>query len=146
MSLHLGKQAHISKVMDNESTPGEIKRMVKYAMGHANYQGSMTGEMIAGIALLDGGVSPMIDGGVVSLQTVLFNYFIMEDKFSVFAELHQPEELGPVLAIIPACKKAEHLIHMMNKQVTAFLFHFLKDAALPEMFLRSILKETCDAT
>jgi hypothetical protein len=55
VSLRLGKQAHISKVMDNESTPGEIKRMVKYAMGHANYQGLMTGETIVRIALLDRG-------------------------------------------------------------------------------------------
>ncbi len=69
----------------------------------------------------------------------------MEDKFSVFAELHQPEELGPVLAIIPACKEAKRLVHMMNKQVAAFLFYFFKDAALPKKFLRSLLKETCDA-
>ena len=34
--LCLGKRAHISEVMDAEFTPGEIKRMVKYAMGHAN--------------------------------------------------------------------------------------------------------------
>jgi hypothetical protein len=145
-SLCLGKQAYISEVMDNESTPGEIKRMVKYDMGHANYQGSITGEMIVGIALLDGGVSPMIDGGMVSLQMVLFNYFKLEEKFSVFAELHQPPKMGPVLAIILACKEAKCLIHMMNKQVTAFLFYFLRNAALPEKFLRSLLKETCDAT
>jgi hypothetical protein len=132
--------------MDNESTPREIKQMVKYAMGHANYQGSMSGETIVGIALLDRGVSPMIDGGVVSLQMVLFNYFKMEDKFSVLAELHQPKELGPVLAIIPTCKEAKRLVDMMNKQVAAFLFYFLKDAALPKKFLRSLLKETCDAT
>jgi hypothetical protein len=62
-----GKQAHTSRVMDNESTPGEIKRMVKYAMGHANYQGSMTGGTIVRITLLDGGVSPTINGGMVSL-------------------------------------------------------------------------------
>ncbi len=53
--------------MDNESTPVEIKRMVKYAMGHANYHGSMTGEMIVRIAFLDGGVLSTINGGVVSL-------------------------------------------------------------------------------
>jgi hypothetical protein len=35
---------------------------------------------------------------------------------------------------------------MMNKQVAAFLFYFLKDAAPPKKFLRSLLKETCDAT
>jgi hypothetical protein len=58
----------------------------------------------------------------------------MKDKFSVFAEVHQPKELGPVLAIILACKEAEHLVHMMNKQVAAFLYYFLKDTALPEKF------------
>ncbi len=34
----------------------------------------------------------------------------------------------------------------MNKQVAAFLFYFLKDVALPEKFLRSLLKKTFDAT
>ena len=125
VSLRLGKRAHISEVMDANSTPGEIKRMVKCAMGHANYQGSMTGETIVGIALLDGGVSPTTNGEIVSLRMVLFNYFKMADKFSVFAELHQTEQLGPVLAIIPACEEAERLVHMMNKQVAAFLYYFL---------------------
>jgi hypothetical protein len=144
-SLRLGKRAHISKVMDMESTPGEIKHMVKYAMGHANFQGLMTGMTIVGIALLDGGVEPTINGGVVSLKMGLFNYFKMKDKFSVFAKPHQREVLGPVLAIIPACKEAKHLVHMINKQVAAFLYYFLKDAALPERFLMALLCETCNA-
>jgi hypothetical protein len=38
--------------MDKDSTPGEIKWMVKCAMGHANYQGSMTRETIFGIDTL----------------------------------------------------------------------------------------------
>jgi hypothetical protein len=77
---------------------------------------------------------------------ILFNYFKMEDKFSAFSELHQTEELGPVLAIIPACKEAELLAQIMNKQVTAFLYYFLKDAALTKKFLRELLCETCHAT
>ena len=114
VSLRLGKRAHISEVMDMESTPGEIKRMVKYAMGHANYQGSMTGETIVGIDLLDGGAYPSSESeDTVSLRMVLFNYFKMKDKFSVFAELHQTEEMGPVLAIIPACEEAERLVQMI---------------------------------
>ena len=126
VSLRLGKRAHISKVMDMDSTPGEIKRMVKYVtMGHANYQGSMTGETIVGITLLDGGACPSSGSeDTVSLCMVLFNYFKMKDKFSVFAELNQTEEMGPVLAIIPACEEAERLVQMMNKQVTAFYFIF----------------------
>jgi len=56
IGLFLGKRAHVTEVMDNNSTPGEVKRMVKFAMGHANYQGSMTGETISGIYLLSGAV------------------------------------------------------------------------------------------
>ncbi len=132
ISLHLGKPANISKVIDAKSTPGKIKRIVKYAMGHANCQGLMTGETIIGIALLHGGVLPTANGDAVSLQMILFNYFKLEDEFSVLSELHQTEELGPVLAIIFACKEAERLVQMMNKQVAAFLYYFLLDAALPK--------------
>jgi hypothetical protein len=59
-------------VKDNDSTPGEIKRMVKFAMKHASYQGSMIGETITGIALLDGEVLPTARGGVVSLRMVRY--------------------------------------------------------------------------
>ena len=34
---------------------------------------------------------------------------------------------------------------MMNKQVAAFLYYFLKDAALPKRFLMALLHETCHA-
>jgi len=47
VSLCLGKQAHISEVVDTESTPGEIKLVVEYAIVHANYQGLMTVETIS---------------------------------------------------------------------------------------------------
>ena len=144
IGLFLGKHAHVTEVMDNNSTPGEVKRMVKFAMGHANYQGSMTGETISGIDLLDGAVALTVGNGSVSLRQVLFTYFKMKDKYSVFAELHHTEEMGPVLAIIPACAEAERLVQMMNKQVAAFLYYFLLDASLPDVFIKVLLKETCD--
>ncbi len=145
LSLFLGKRARISEVMDNNSTPGEVKRMGKCAMAHANYQGSMTGESISEIFLLDGGIQ--FNEGKVSLCMVLFTYFKMADKFSVLAELHQTEEMGPVLAIIPACAEAERLVHMMNKHVAGFLFYyFLIDAYLPVKFVMDLIKATCDPT
>jgi hypothetical protein len=67
-------------------------------------------------------------------------------KYSVFAELHQSEELGPVLTIIPACVEAKRLVQMMNKQVVAFLFYFLKDASLPQKIVMDLIKATCNAT
>jgi hypothetical protein len=73
LSLFLGKPVRLSKAMDKDSTPGKIKKMVKCGMGHANYQGSMTGETIFGIDLLNGEVALMEGGGKVSLWMVLFN-------------------------------------------------------------------------
>ena len=51
----------------------------------------MTGETIFGIYIIDGEVALTAGGGMVSLWMVLFSYVKMEDKFSVFAELHQTE-------------------------------------------------------
>jgi len=148
LALLLGKRARISEVMDTKSTPGEIKKAVRTAMKHAGYQGSMTGETISGIDLIDGEVAPSLGGGKVSLRMVMFNYIKMQaDQFSLFAELHQVEEMGPILAIIPACEEAERMVHSMNKQVAAFLFYYLTMiAALPSKFVRELLDATCDAT
>jgi hypothetical protein len=146
VALRLGKQAHISEVMDNDSTPREIKRMVKFAMKHTNYQGLMTGETITGISNLDGAVSPTAKGGEVSLRMVMITYLKMKDNFSLFAELHQTEALRPVLAITPACFEAELMVSMMNKQIAAYLYYYLKEAALPDQFVMDLLPETCDPT
>ena len=70
----------------------------------------------------------------------------MKDMFSLFVKLHQTEEFGPVLAIIPACTKAKTMVHLMNEQVAAFLYYFLKDASLPAKFIMDLLRAICDAT
>jgi len=55
--------------------------------------------------------------------------------------------LGPVLAIIPAyTEEAKTMVYMINGQVAAFLYYFLKDAALPVKFIMDLLGATCDAT
>jgi len=48
-----GKHAHVSEVVDKESTPSEIKRLIKVAQSHTNYQCSMILEDIIGITNLD---------------------------------------------------------------------------------------------
>ena len=126
--------------MDATSTPGETKKMVRCVMKHAGYQGSMTGETIFGINLINGEVAPTPGGGKVSLRMVMFSYVKMQaDQFSLFPELHQVEEMGPTLAIIPACKEAERIVHMMNKQVAAFLSYYLTTiTALPKKFVKEL--------
>ncbi len=71
----------------------------------------------------------------------MFSYIKMRaNQFSLFAELHQVEEMGPTLAIIPACEEVERIVHVMNKQVAAFLFYYLTTiAALPKKFVMELL-------
>ena len=38
------------------------------------------------------------------------------------------------------------MVYMINEQVAAFLYYFLKDAALPVKFIMDLLRATCDAT
>ena len=67
LALSLGKCARLSEVMDKDSTLEEFKWMVKCAMGHANYQGSMTWETIFGIDMIDGEVAPILTRDIVDL-------------------------------------------------------------------------------
>ncbi len=48
-----GKHAHISEVVDKDSTPSEIKRLIKVTQSHIIYECSMLLEDIVGITNLD---------------------------------------------------------------------------------------------
>jgi hypothetical protein len=47
-----GKHAHISEVVDKDSMPSGIKRLIKVTQSHTNYQCSMLLEDIVGITNL----------------------------------------------------------------------------------------------
>ena len=55
-----GKHTHISEVVDKDSTPSEIKRLIKVAQTHTNYQCSMILKDIVGITNLDA-TAPIFD-------------------------------------------------------------------------------------
>jgi hypothetical protein len=48
-----GWHTHVSKVMDQNSTPQEAKRQVDVAVTHTNYQVSMVCKELMGVILLD---------------------------------------------------------------------------------------------
>ena len=48
-----GRHAHISKVVDQKSTPREAKRQVDVAQAHTNYQVSMVCKDLIGVIFLD---------------------------------------------------------------------------------------------
>ncbi len=55
-----GKHAHISEVVNKDSIPSEIKRLIKFAQTHTNYQFSIILEDIVGITNLDA-TAPIFD-------------------------------------------------------------------------------------
>jgi hypothetical protein len=74
-----GKHAHVSEVVNKDSTPSEIKQLIKVAQTHANYQCFMLLEDIVGITNLDA-TAPIFDKeshrllGNLSLHQVLLRF------------------------------------------------------------------------
>jgi len=140
------KHTHISEVVNKESTPSEIKRLIKVAQSHASYQCSMILEDIIGITRIynkDTGTFL----GTLSLRQALLRYLRLSDGHQLIAEVHQSEEvMGPVQAVIPNTPEAERMILMMNKNVPAYVGNVLKDQGMPEPFLMELVKKSCCST
>jgi hypothetical protein len=87
------KHAHISEVIDKDSTPSEIKWLIKVAQTHTNYQCSMLLEDIVGIPNLNA-TAPIFDKeshrplGNLSLCQVLLQFFQLSDGHQLIAEVH----------------------------------------------------------
>jgi hypothetical protein len=147
-----GKHAHISEVVNKELTPSKIKRLIKVAQLHTNYQCSMILKDIIGITNLDAmaGIYHEESGnflGTLSLCQALLRYLRHSDGHQLIAEVHQSEEVtGPVQAVIPNTPKAERMILMMNKIVPAYVRNVLKDQGMPESFLMELVKKSCCPT
>jgi hypothetical protein len=147
-----GKHAHISEVVDKDSTPSEIKRLIKVAQPHTNYQCSMLLEDIVGITNLDA-TAPIFEEvknkflGNLSLHQVLLCYLWLSDGHQLIVEVHQSDEImGPVQAVIPNTPEAERMILMMNKNVPSYIGNVLKDQGMPETFLIDLVRASCCPT
>jgi hypothetical protein len=110
-----GKHAHISKVLNKDSTPSEIKQLIKVAQSHINYQCSMLLEDIVGITNLEA-TAPIYDEEshtllcVLSLHQVLLCYLQLSNGNQLIAEVHQSNEImGQVQAVIPNTPEAEQI-------------------------------------
>jgi hypothetical protein len=118
-----GKHAHISEMVDKDSTPSEIKRLIKVAQSHTNYQCSMLLKDIVGITNLDA-TAPIFEEvsnkflGYLSLRQVLLCYLWLSDGHQLIVEVHQSDEImGPVQVVIPNTPEAKRMLLMMNKNV-----------------------------
>jgi hypothetical protein len=147
-----GKHAHISEVVDKDSTPSEIKHLIKVVQTYTNYQCSMLLEDIVGITNLDA-TAPIFDEesrrplGNLSLCQVVLQFFQFNDSHQLITQVHQSNEImGPVQAVIPNTPKTEWMILMLNKNVPSYIGNVPKDQGLPESFLLDLVKKSCCPT
>ena len=146
-----GRQAHITEAADINTSPGELKRFVKFAQRHVNFHCSMTCDDLKGITALDSKIAAVdkATGTVeaeISLRDVLLRKFKLADGTSLIAEVHQRGPMGSVDVIVPNIPEAEAMILMMNRHFPAFCWHYLTDNGMEVDFVNKLLHESCCPT
>jgi hypothetical protein len=146
-----GRQAHISESADNDTSPGELKRYVKFAQRHVNFHCSMTCDDLRGIVHLDA-TAPVFSVatekkiGDLTLRHVLLTRFKLADGTSLIAEVHQRGTMGLVEVIVPNTPEAEAMILMMNRHFPAYCFHYLTSEGMDDAFVKQLIREACCPT
>ena len=87
------------------------------------------------------------DGGTLSLRAVLLRHFRTRDGGSpLFAEVHQKQSGGVVEAVVPNTKEADSMVGWMNRQMAAFIKHYLLYRGLPKDFVIRLIVASCCPT
>jgi hypothetical protein len=146
-----GKHAQVSKVVDKDSTPSEIKHLAHVAQVHCNYQCFMMLEDGASITNLNG-QADLYETGMsmplrFMLRKLLLQYVCLSNGHQLLVEIHQSSNvMGRVQAVIPNTPEAKQMILMMNKNFPAYMGHVLHDQGLPKTFLMELFRCSCCPT
>jgi hypothetical protein len=137
-----GTHVLILEVVDFDSPPGDISQLHKEGKKHTCFQVSMTCTQLYGILDLDTTVpyKQPEEGeeasGLLSLRQVLSKHFWTRDNRSpLFAEIHQKQHSAPVEVVIPNTKEAKAMVGAMNRQLPAFIKHYLLGKGLDQDFV-----------
>ena len=148
-----GEHVLISEVVEYDSPSGDIKRVLKTAKRHTCFQVSMTGVQLYGIVDIDAAVPYVqsLDGredtGSLSLRGVMLRHFRTRDGSSpLFAEIHQKQSGGVVEAVVPNTKEVDAMVGSMNRQMPAFIKHYLLYKGLSEDFVTRLVVAACCPT
>ena len=151
-----GKQVKPSNVIvtkkeDKDRTRSwQINNVKSYTKRHVNYHASMTTVGFPGVWDLDKEVpfynvnDPTQIEGYLSLRVVFYKQMKLEDGHSLIAEIHQEHAMADVEAVIPDIPAAETMVLMMEKNIVAYLTHYLEDVGMDKAFVKELLKESCD--
>jgi hypothetical protein len=146
-----GKYAHVSKVVDKDSTPSKIRCLMRVAQVHCNYQCSTILEDVVNITDLNG-QAVLHEVGMntplcFTLHQVLLCYVCLSNGHHLLAEIHQSNNvMGRVQAVIPNTPEAEQMILMMDNNFSAYIGNILRDQGLPNFFLMELFKCLCFPT
>jgi len=145
-----GEHVLISKVVEYDSPPGDIKRVLKTAKRHTSFHVSMTVVQLYGIMDLDAEV-PFIrpaegeeDGGSLTQRDVMLRHFRTRDGGPpLVAEIHQKQSGGVVEAVVPNIKEVDSMVGSINRQLPAFVKHYLLYKGLSEDFVTRLVVASC---
>ena len=68
----------------------------------------------------------------LTLQEILYNHIKLPGSgkpLPLIAEIHQRSVVSSVDVVIPNCEEVESIIAMMNKNLAAYLYHYLQEVA-----------------
>ena len=82
--------------------------------------------------------------GYMSLRRVLYKFMKLSGGHSLIGEIHQENDLSSVDIVIANAPEAETMVAMMNKNLAAYLTHYLKDAGMDEDFIKRLVKRLID--
>ena len=82
--------------------------------------------------------------GLMCLRTIMYSSLKLGNGHPLLAEIHQEQVMGDVEAVVPNIEEAEMMVAMINKNVVAYLSHYLVDAGIPSSFVKALLKSSCD--
>ncbi len=145
-----GSHVLISAVVEYDSPPGDILRLQKEAKNHTCFQVSMTCMQLWGILDIDQEVPLKIlengeeTGGRLSMRQVLPKHFRTRDnKSPLLAEIHQCQHGAPVEIVMPNTREAEAMVGDMNRQLPAFIKHYLVDKGFKPDFVNRLIVASC---
>ena len=76
---------------------------------------------------------------------MLYNKFKLSDGHQLFWEVHQAGAMSPVDVVVPNCEEAERMVIMMNKNISAFVMHYLRDyGGVIEEVAKRLVRATTD--
>jgi hypothetical protein len=147
-----GSHVVISATVDYDSPPGDISRILLTAKLNMCFHMSMTSAQLYGIIDLDKVVPYTIDedrkeSGFLCMQQVLSKHFHTRDGTSpLFTEVHQKQSGLPVDAVVPNVKEVDAMISSMNRQLVAFIKHYLLLKGLDQGFVVRLVVAACCPT